>query len=40
MNTDLDNADQEFLDYMVTTANQYYDDDIANITTFLGHLAA
>lgn len=39
-NTDLDNADPEFLQYMLDTANQYYDDDIANITTFLGHLTA
>lgn len=40
INTDLDNADPEFLQYMLNTANQYYDNDIANITTFLGHLTA
>ena len=40
INTDLDNADQEFLDYMVTTANDHYDNDQANISTFLGHLTA
>ena len=39
-NTDLDNADPEFLQYMLDTANQHYDNDIANITTFLGHLTA
>tara|TARA_R110000868_G_scaffold143237_2_gene361140 strand:+ start:125 stop:1210 length:1086 start_codon:yes stop_codon:yes gene_type:complete len=39
-NTDLDNADPEFLQYMLDIANQYYNDDIANITTFLEHLTA
>lgn len=39
-NTDLDNSDPSFLQYMSDTANQEYNDDAENISTFIGHLTA
>ncbi len=36
----LDNSDPSFIDYMYQTANTWYDNDIANITNFIGHLTA
>jgi len=40
LNTELDNSDVSFLNYMASTANSAYNEDIDNITTFLGHLMA
>lgn len=40
LDTELDNTTDEILDYYVTTATNWYNDDIDNITTFLGHLTA
>lgn len=40
LNTELDNSDVSFLNYMADTANSVYNSDIDNITTFLGHLIA
>lgn len=40
INTELDNSDADFLQYMEDTAMQQYNTDIADITTFLGHLTA
>lgn len=36
----LDNTSSTILSYYVSKANTWYSDDIANITTFLGHLTA
>lgn len=40
LNTELDNSDISFLQYMSDTANSIYNTDNENITTFLGHLTA
>ena len=40
LDTELDNSDVSFLEYMATTANTIFDNDIGNITNFLGHLNA
>ena len=40
LNTELDNTDPAILTYYENTATQWYNDDIDNITTFLGHLTA
>ena len=40
LNTDLDNADPAFIQYMLNTANAHYANDSDNITAFLGHLTA
>lgn len=39
-NTELDNSDVSFLQYMENLANTEFNADIDNITTFLGHLTA
>ncbi len=38
--TELDNTDTLYFKYLKQTAINYFDNDIANITTFLGHLTA
>jgi hypothetical protein len=38
--TELDNSDPEFISYMYTTAVQYFNEDIENISNFIGHLTA
>lgn len=38
INTELDNSDPAFLQYMADTATQAYANDSINITTFLNHL--
>lgn len=38
--TELDNTTPEFIDYMTTTAVDYFQDDIVAISNFLGHLTA
>ncbi len=40
LNTELDNTDPAILTYYQNTANQWYNNDIDNISTFLGHLTA
>lgn len=40
VNTELDNTDPEILAYYENTANQWYNNDIENIATFIGHLTA
>jgi len=40
LDTELDNSDPSFLEYMKDTANAYYDDDTININNFIGHLTA
>lgn len=40
LNTELDNTDPEFLDYLQTTAVSEFTGDLENISTFLGHLTA
>lgn len=40
IDTELDNTDPSFLTYMSDTANQVFNNDIDNISTFLGHLTA
>ena len=37
-NTELDNSDVAFLDYMEGVANSHYDSDTTNINNFLAHL--
>ena len=39
-NTELDNTDTDILTYYEDTANEVFNDDIDNISTFLGHLTA
>jgi len=36
--TDIDNTSPEFIDYMTTTAIDYFQDNITAISNFLGHL--
>lgn len=36
----LDNTTTTILDYYVSTANNWYNNDISNISTFIGHLTA
>lgn len=38
--TELDNTSVEFIDYMTTTAIDYFQDNITEISNFLGHLTA
>lgn len=38
--TELDNTDPEFIDYMTTTCVDYFQDNITAISNFLGHLTA
>lgn len=38
LNTELDNSDVSFLNYLGNTANQYYNDRQDDITNFIGHL--
>lgn len=38
--TELDNTDDEILEYYEETATNYYNDDLDDITTFIGHLTA
>lgn len=40
LNTELDNTDPEILTYYEDTATTYYNSDIDNISTFIGHLTA
>ena len=40
LDTELDNSDVAFLDYMETTANTHFNNDTDNINNFLGHLTA
>jgi len=40
LNTELDNTDPAILTYYLNTANTWYNNDIENISTFLGHLTA
>lgn len=40
LNTELDNTDPAILTYYQNTATTWYNNDLANITTFLGHLTA
>lgn len=40
LNTELDNTDPEILTYYDTVANDYFNDDIENISNFIGHLTA
>ena len=40
LNTELDNTDPSILTYYEDTAETWFEDDIANITNFLGHLTA
>ena len=40
LNTELDNTDPEILEYYDDLANEYYNNDAAAITNFLGHLMA
>lgn len=40
LNTELDNTDPEIMTYYETVAEQSFNNDIANITAFLGHLTA
>lgn len=40
LNTELDNTDPEILTYYEDTATDYFNEDIENIATFLGHLTA
>jgi hypothetical protein len=40
INTELDNTDPEILTYYEDTATDYFNEDIENIATFLGHLTA
>lgn len=39
-NTELDNTDDAIQSYYELEANNWYDDDIDNISTFIGHLTA
>jgi len=39
-NTELDNTTSEILAYYQQTAQTWFEDDIANISNFLGHLTA
>ena len=39
-NTELDNSDVSFLNYMSTTADTWFNNDIDNISNFLSHLVA
>lgn len=38
--TELDNTDADILEYYVDTANSWFNDDIDNISAFIGHLTA
>ena len=38
--TELDNTDPDILQYYVDTANNWFNSDIDNINTFIGHLNA
>jgi patatin-like phospholipase/acyl hydrolase len=38
LDTELDNSDVSFLNYMATTATNTFTNDIENITNFIGHL--
>jgi predicted acylesterase/phospholipase RssA len=40
IDTELDNSDVSFLNYMADTANTVFNSDIDNITNFIGHLTA
>lgn len=40
LNTEIDNTDPEILQYYRDTATTSFNDDIDNITTFIGHLTA
>jgi predicted acylesterase/phospholipase RssA len=40
LDTELDNTDPAILTYYQNTANQWYNNDIENITNFIGHLTA
>jgi len=40
MYTDIDNTDPAFFEYLNDTADQIFNDDIDDISTFLGHLTA
>lgn len=40
LNTELDNTDPEILTYYDNTADDYFNNDIAAITNFIGHLTA
>jgi patatin-like phospholipase/acyl hydrolase len=40
LNTELDNTDPEILSYYETTATEYFNEDIENISNFIGHLTA
>jgi hypothetical protein len=40
LDTELDNTDDDILAYYASTANNYYNDDLENIITFIGHLTA
>jgi predicted acylesterase/phospholipase RssA len=40
LDTELDNSDVAFLDYMEDTANTHFNNDTNNINNFLGHLTA
>lgn len=40
INTELDNTDPAFLAYLDTVATEWFNNDIDNISTFIGHLTA
>ena len=40
LDTELDNTDSDILVYYQTTEEEIFQNDINNITTFLGHLTA
>lgn len=40
LNTELDNTDPAILTYYTQTANNWFNNDIENIATFIGHLTA
>jgi len=40
LDTELDNTDNSILTYYEDTAQDYYNNDLDNITTFIGHLSA
>lgn len=40
IDTEMDNSDASFISYMENTANSYFNDNIDDITNFIGHLTA
>lgn len=40
MNAELDNSNTTFLTYLHDTAIEYFNDNIDDVTTFIGHLTA